>query len=103
LRQGFNVLQVLAQCERNFYFNTKIFVSNKKIALFCTNKTRNDMNATSTIQAMQFDTMSVNIPKADLALFKELVKRLGWKISTSTSSEQEASRQVSGKSSTKSH
>ena len=38
------------------------------------------MNATSTIQAMQFDTMSVNIPKADRTFFKALMKKMGWEI-----------------------
>lgn len=42
------------------------------------------MNATSTIQAMQFDTMSVNIPKADRTFFKALMKKMGWEINKKT-------------------
>lgn len=58
-----------------------------------TNKTHNDMNAASTIQEQetQFDTVTLSIPREDLAFFKALVKRLGWKINKITSSEPKTS------------
>ncbi len=38
------------------------------------------MNATSTVQPMAFDTVSLDIPKADITFFKTLAKKMGWKI-----------------------
>ncbi len=38
------------------------------------------MNATSTLQAMQFDTVTLNVPRADRTFFNALVKKMGWVI-----------------------